>query len=285
MLRHNSHKKSLKQRITELPVDREIFLQKKIYAAFVDKFPETSLNVDERADLELLAWKLIQLQNPHAELKPLAFISLSSQELIKITAHMFFCSQPIVNEVLADAKASDHYISSFHRQKLIEQAFELNNPYLIRHHVFALHNRMLKNNIVELNEIATELQSIYKKIKNIKEHRPFYTLLMALITYTLAIPNLNETSPLYHKIRGCILLNKTLIHLGVSQKLLERLQKDSFLVTFGAGMFAHMPLSTYEEFKAHIESRGYLSREELVNAEEAVRRIIEGTPGQNGLHL
>jgi hypothetical protein len=285
-LNHTNKNKSLPaaDRIKALSKERELYLAKRLWDSFEHDLAPLSCSTAERADLETLVVKMLNIQSPQTNLDKLSLTFMTDQELILTATHMYVACHlaPILNK----SNEARDYLDYFHLYDHINKAYELGNFFIIRYHLFALGsrideiNKMHAGTIPKDEEKTKQLTSMVKEIKATidkiasltKGHHAFGFYLEALGYYFLASAFLDSHSPIYYLDIGKHYLSETLIHLRLAESYADESPRGLFLMTMGAGLFADTPLQNFTFSKAFIEGLGYLSHEELNHTQAEFNR-------------
>lgn len=179
---------------------------------------------------------------------------MSAQDLQFYCTHIYVWIQ--LSEMLQNAYQGQNYLDDFTTSPYFTKAFDQANPYILRYHVFALHNRMHAMMTTEKNptdkEWKAKRDAIYaealrtgKKISDlIPKHPAFAHFLSGYCHYTLAMGADSE-----HVTKHWESAYTEFLWSEASEKKSPR---ASFIVNLGQGLYKDMPYENLEEVKQQI---------------------------------
>jgi len=211
---------------------------------------------------------MIADQGGHLEEAPPQLLTyFQDEEIIALATHLYSALQLIeeLNTLYSDASEHhEEYAHAFRHSPSLPKAFDQANPYILRYHVFALHNRMfdlLHNKANYGDDWKTRCVDTFHEAKMTMEkvdellpkHPAFEHFLKSYSCYTLAMSLKPEQAKHYWK--------DAYYHALMTDATQKQAPRDSFIITLGQGLFKDMPFDNINGLKTDLET--HLTKDEI----------------------
>jgi hypothetical protein len=211
---------------------------------------------------------MITAQGAHLEVAPPQLLTyFQDDEIIALATHLYSALQLIEELNTLYTNASEHqeeYARAFRQSSSLPKAFAQANPYILRYHVFGLHNRMfdlLHNKAAYGEDWKARCIDTYHEAKItmqkvdalLPKHPAFEHFLKAYSYYTLAMSIKADQAKHYWK--------DAYYQALMTEATLNSAPRDAFIITLGQGLFKDMPYDNIDGLKTDLEA--HLTPEEI----------------------
>lgn len=216
-------------------------------------------------DMDLIKTALLQMMkhqgaDPDKAPRPLLGF-MDDREVVTLATHLYAAIQLIddLNEILSDDYVNQQeYAQAFLESTLLCKAFEESNPYVLRFHVFALHNRLF--DLLENREKYHEdwrkrcdltfheaKRTLHKIETMVAAHPAFAHFLLGYSHYTLALGAFGPRAEDH--------LEEAYRQFELTDEQQNNSKRNNYIITLGQGIYKDMPFNNLNEIKAEIQER------------------------------